>query len=141
MTAARCCSAAGTGGRLAQLGRAKLRADMSVPSLLDSAGLAAPLANDRPADGPTGGAGGSGGISGCRCARCGPPRWTAAEVDAAVRHLSNRDAVALVLDRAAVSSFTDCPACGAWIPTLQPVNRPDGGEVITLPLHHYQEED
>jgi hypothetical protein len=107
-----CSSPNGSGGRLAQLGRAKLRTDMTTPALPDQ-------------------------LAGCQCGRCAPPRWQPAEVEAAVRHLSNRQAVDLALDRAAVSSFTSCDHCGAWVPTLRPVDTGagDGGcEVLTLPV-------
>ncbi|OBF42820.1 hypothetical protein A5719_10265 [Mycolicibacterium peregrinum] len=114
MTAAvcRCHAPSGSGGRLAQLGRAKLRDDMTTPAL-----------HDQPA--------------GCQCGRCAPPRWLPAEVEAAVRHLSNRQAVDLVLDRVAVSSFTSCDVCGAWVPNLRPVDTGAGAgrcEVVTLPV-------
>lgn len=112
MTAAGTChSPSGSGGRLAQLGRAKLRTDMSTPALPDQ-------------------------LFGCQCGRCSPPHWLPAEVEAAVRHLSNKQAVDLALDRVAVSSFTSCDRCGAWVPTLRPVEpaSADGCEVVTLPV-------
>lgn len=112
MTAATCHVPSGSGGRLAQLGRAKLRTDMTTPALPDQ-------------------------LFGCQCGRCSPPRWMPAEVEAAVRHLSNRQAVDLALDRAAVSSFTACDHCGAWVPTLRPVDTgagEDGCEVLTFPV-------
>lgn len=102
----------GSGGRLAQLGRAKLRADMSTPALPDQ-------------------------LFGCQCGRCAPPRWMPAEVEAAVRHLRNRQAVDLALDRVAVSSFTSCDHCGAWVAVLRPVDTGAGDgsyEVLTLPV-------
>lgn len=111
-TATTCHVPSGSGGRLAQLGRAKLRADMSTPALLDQ-------------------------LFGCQCGRCAPPRWLPAEVETAVRHLSNRQAVDLALDRLAVSSFTSCDDCGAWVPMLRPVDTGagDGGcEVVRLPV-------
>lgn len=112
MTAATCCAPSGSGGRLAQLGRAKLRADMSTPALPDV-------------------------LFGCQRGRCSPPRWLPAEVKAAARHLSNHQAAALALDRVAVSSFTSCDHCGAWVPTLRPVDSgvgEDGCEVVKLPV-------
>lgn len=58
-----------------------------------------------------------------------------AEVEAAVRHLSNRQAVDLALDRVAVTSFIGCEVCGAWVLSLRPVAASaDGCEVVTLPV-------
>ncbi|WP_019969752.1 hypothetical protein [Mycobacterium sp. 141] len=112
MTTTSCCSPNGSGGRLAQLGRAKLRAQMTAPPAPDQ-------------------------LFGCQCGRCCPPQWTPADVDAAVRHLSNRDAVDLALGRVAVSSFTSCDTCGEWSPVLRPVDTgagEDGCEVLTFPV-------
>lgn len=112
MTAAATCHVpSGSDGRLAQLGRARLRTDMTTPALPDQ-------------------------LAGCQCGRCMPPRWMPAEVEAAVRHLSNRQALDLALGRAAVSSFTSCDTCGAWVPTLRPVEpaSADGCEVVRLPV-------
>ncbi|WP_235641907.1 hypothetical protein [Mycobacteroides abscessus] len=103
-----CSNPNGSGGRLAQLGRAKLRAEMSTPALPDQ-------------------------LAGCQCDRCSPPRWMPAEVEAAVRHLSNRQALDLALDRVAVSSFTSCDYCGAWVPTLIRVET-TSGVVVPLPV-------
>ncbi|MGV9802781.1 hypothetical protein ACWDTP_32490 [Mycobacterium sp. NPDC003449] len=112
MTAATCQVPSGSGGRLAQLGRARLRTDMTTPALSDQ-------------------------LAGCHCGRCAPPRWLPAEVEAAVRHLSNHQALDLALDRMAVSSFTSCDHCGAWVPCLRPVEPAsagvDGCEVVRLP--------
>ncbi|WP_051288884.1 hypothetical protein [Mycobacterium sp. URHD0025] len=109
MTAADTChSPNGSGGRLAQLGRAKLCTDMTTPAAPEQ-------------------------LVGCQCARCAPPCWTAAEAEAAVRHLSNRQAVDYALERVAVSSFTSCDDCGAWVPTLIRVET-TSGVVVPLPV-------
>lgn len=75
------------------MGRAKLRAEMSAP-----------------ADAPP---------SGHQCPRCSPPPpLTDIEVQQALRHVSNADAVAFALGQVELVSFYGCQSCDAWVPTF-----------------------
>ncbi|BBY84704.1 hypothetical protein [Mycolicibacterium tokaiense] len=90
MSAPTPCRPAPAGGRLALLGRAKLRAEMTTP----------------------------GESAGCDCPRCCPPPLTDLEAQAALRHVSNADAVALALGRVTLVGFYLCESCGGWIPSF-----------------------
>lgn len=87
------CRITQSGGRLALEGRAKLRAEMTT----------------------------AGEPSGCDCPRCCPPPLTDLEAQAALRHVSNADAVALALGQVKLVSYTGCENCGAWVPTFTEV--------------------
>lgn len=84
------CRTASSGGRLALLGRAKLRAEMTT----------------------------AGETSGCDRPGCCSPPLTDLEAQAALRHVSNADAVALALGQVTLVSYTGCESCGAWVPTF-----------------------
>ncbi|OPX12480.1 hypothetical protein [Mycobacterium sp. AT1] len=84
------CRTAPSGGRLALVGRAELRAQMTTPG-------AEPI--------------------GCQCPRCSPPPpLTDLEAQAALRHVSNADAVAFALGQVTLVSFSSCESCDAWKP-------------------------
>lgn len=84
------CRNAPSGGRLALLGRAKLRTEMTT----------------------------AGETTGCDCPGCCPPPLTDLEAQAALRHVSNADAVAFALGQLTLVSFTGCESCGAWVPSF-----------------------
>ncbi len=90
IAAATCHSPGKAGGGLALRGRAKLRAEMTAP----------------------------GEPSGCDCGRCSPPPLTDIEAQAALRHVSNADAVAYAQGRVTLVSFYECDDCEAWVPTF-----------------------
>lgn len=93
ITMPNCSSPNGSGRRLAQLGRAKLRTDMTTPGV------------------PTG----------CDCPRCCPPPLNDIEAQAALRHVSNADAVAFAQSRVTLASYYGCDYCGAWVPMFTEV--------------------
>ena len=82
------CRTSPSGGRLALLGRAKLRAEMTT----------------------------AGEPSGCDCPRCCPPPLTGLEAQAALRHVSNADAVALALGQVTLVGYYYCESCESWVP-------------------------
>jgi len=90
ITATTCRSPGRAGGGLALRGRAKLRAEMTTPA--------------EP--------------SGCDCGRCAPPPLDDLEAQAALRHVSNADAVAFAQGLTSLVSFYGCDDCGAWVPTF-----------------------
>lgn len=93
IAAATVCRTPSRGGGLALRGRAKLRAEMTTPG---------------PSAEP----------SGCDCGRCSPPPLTDLEAQAALRHVSNADAVAFAQGRAVLVGYYGCDDCGAWVPTF-----------------------
>ncbi|WKG01380.1 hypothetical protein [Mycolicibacterium sp. HK-90] len=84
------CRTAPSGGRLALLGRAKLRAEMTTAGETDS----------------------------CDCPGCCPPPLTDIEAQAALRHVSNADAVALALGQVKLVGYYYCESCDGWVPTF-----------------------
>lgn len=58
---------------------------------------------------------------GCDCAKCCPPPLTDIEAQAALRHVSNTDAVAVALAQITLVGFYGCDSCGAWVPTFAEV--------------------
>lgn len=87
-TAARAVGA--SGGGLARAGRARLRADLTAP----------------------------GEPVGCDCPRCCPPPLTDIEAQRALRHVSNRDALAYARGELSLVSLYGCDDCGGWVPTF-----------------------
>lgn len=85
-------------GALARTGRAKLRADLTTPTA--------------PAE-PVG----------CDCARCCPPPLDDIEAQRALRHVSNRDAVAYARGELSLVSLHGCDDCGGWVPVFADVAR------------------
>ncbi|WP_445168776.1 hypothetical protein ACTXG7_05285 [Mycolicibacterium sp. Dal123E01] len=85
------CHTVRSGGRLALLGRAKLRAEMTTPAA-------------EPRD--------------CDCEGCCPPPLTDLEAQQALRHVANADAVAFALGQLSLVSYTGCPECECWVPTF-----------------------
>ncbi|WP_137146936.1 hypothetical protein [Mycolicibacterium sp. CR10] len=77
-----------SGGGLARVGRAQLRADMT-----------------RPCE-----------PGGCACARCSPPPLDDIEAARALRHVSNADAVAYAPGQLTLTSYWGCEGCGSWVP-------------------------
>ncbi|KUH86301.1 hypothetical protein [Mycobacterium sp. IS-1556] len=88
-TAARTVGPAGCGA-LTRTGRSRLRADLTT--------AAEP--------------------GGCDCARCNPPPLTDIEAQRALRHVSNRDAVAYARGELSLVSMYGCDDCGGWVPTF-----------------------
>lgn len=88
-TAAHAVGPAGCGA-LARVGRSRLRTDLTAP--------AEPV--------------------GCDCARCNPPPLTDIEAQRALRHVSNRDAVAYGQGELSLVSLHGCDDCGGWVPTF-----------------------
>lgn len=86
-TAARTVGPAG-GGPLAREGRSRLRADLTA--------TAEPV--------------------GCDCGRCNPPPLTDIEARRALRHVSNRDAVAYGQGELSLVSLHGCEDCDGWVP-------------------------
>jgi hypothetical protein len=88
----RCASApsAARGGRLALMGRVKLRADLTAPAE----------------------------TSGCDCARCSPPPLDDLQAQRALRHVSNQNAVAFARGEVTLVGCRDCADCGGWVPTF-----------------------
>ena len=84
------CASAQNGGTVALRGRAMLRAEMTAQG-----------------DGTR-----------CPCGRCTPPPLTDIEAQAALRHVSNADAVAFAQGQVALVSYYGCAECGAWVPTF-----------------------
>lgn len=78
------------GGELARAGRTKMRAALTHP--------AEPV--------------------GCDCARCSPPPLTDIEAQRALRHVSNRDAVAYAQGELSLVSLHGCEDCDGWVPTF-----------------------
>lgn len=94
MTVCTAARAVGTpGGGLARAGRAKLRADLTAPTTPSVPG-------------------------GCECARCCPPPLTDIEAQRALRHVSNRDAVAYGQGELSLVSLYGCEVCEGWVPTF-----------------------
>jgi hypothetical protein len=60
----------------------------------------------------------AGELSGCDCPGCCPPPLTDIEAQAALRHVSNADAVACALGEVTHVGFNWCEGCGAWAPTF-----------------------
>ncbi|WP_234791412.1 hypothetical protein [Mycolicibacterium mucogenicum] len=56
--------------------------------------------------------------TGCDCGRCNPPALTDIEAQAALRHVSNADAMAFAQGLTSLVSFYGCDDCGAWVPTF-----------------------
>lgn len=90
MTTPTACSSPPSGGRLALLGRAKLRAEMTT----------------------------AGQTTGCNCESCCPPPLTDIEAQAALRHVANQHAVAFALGGITLVSYYGCESCGEWVPTF-----------------------
>lgn len=90
MSAPTACRPAPVGGKLALLGRAKLRAEMTT----------------------------AGEPTGCDCPRCCPPPLTDFEAQAALRHVSNADAVAFAQGRVTLVGYYRCESCEGWVPTF-----------------------
>ncbi len=61
----------------------------------------------------------AGETTGCDCGSCGcPPPLNDPEAPAALRHVSNADAVAFVRVLVTLVSYYGCDECGAWLPTF-----------------------
>ncbi|POX88383.1 hypothetical protein C3473_27255 [Mycobacterium kansasii] len=91
--AARAVGPAGCGA-LARTGRSRLRADLTTAA----AARAEPV--------------------GCDCPRCCPPPLTDIEAQRALRHVSNRDALAYARGELSLVSLYGCDDCGGWVPTF-----------------------
>ncbi|BBY76587.1 hypothetical protein MPRF_34860 [Mycolicibacterium parafortuitum] len=92
------CTAAHTvgapgGGELARVGRAKLRADLTAPTV--------PSVQD-----------------GCDCDGCCPPPLTDIEAQHALRHVSSADAVAYARGELSLSRLRWYEGCEEWVPTF-----------------------
>ena len=94
MTVPMLCRHVPSGGGLARQGRAMLRAEMT-------------RAGDPPEP-----------EEGCDCEACCPPPLDDIAAQAALRHVSNADAVAFAQGLVTLVSYYGCDDCGAWVPTF-----------------------